>query len=166
MAFAQHLASVFQLFPSQLSATEEETVMNELYVPHQMTLPMKKIRINEVKNVLKHKIHPKKAPGYDLITGKVLQELSQKGVRAITRIYNAILRIEYFPCHWKVGQIVLIAKPGKTPEDIVSYRPISLLPILSKILEKILLQRLTPVIEENKLIPSHQFGFRKKHGTY
>ena len=82
MAFAQHLASVFQPFPSQLSATEEETIKNELYVPQQMTLPMKKIRINEVKNVLKHKIHPKKAPGYDLITGKVLQELSQKGLRA------------------------------------------------------------------------------------
>jgi len=45
------------------------------------------------------------------------------------------------------------------------YRPISLLPILSKILEKILLQRLTPIIEESKLIPSNQFGFRKKHGT-
>jgi len=46
-----------------------------------MTLPMTKIRINEVKNVLKHKIHPKNAPGYDLITGKVLQKLSQKGLK-------------------------------------------------------------------------------------
>ena len=46
-----------------------------------------------------------------------------------------------------------------------SYRPISLLPLLSKILEKILLQRLTPIIDESKLIASHQFGFRKKHGT-
>jgi len=41
MAFAQHLASVFQPFPSQLTATEEETITNELYVPHQKTLPMK-----------------------------------------------------------------------------------------------------------------------------
>jgi len=53
----------------------------------------------------------------------------------------------------------------KNSEDIASYRPISLLPILSKILEKILLQRLTPIIEESKLIPSRQFGFRMKHGT-
>jgi hypothetical protein len=72
---------------------EEETITNELHAPHQMTLPMKKIRINEVKNVIQRKINPKKAPGYDLITGKVLQELSQKGLRAITQIYNAILRI-------------------------------------------------------------------------
>ena len=67
-----------------------------------MTLPMKKIRIIEVKIVIKHKIHRKKSPGYDLITGKVLQEISQKGLRAITQIQNAILRIEYFPCQWKV----------------------------------------------------------------
>ena len=80
MAVAQHLASVFQPFRSQPTATEEETITNELYVPHQMTLPREKIRINEVKNVLKHKIHPKKAPGYDLIAGKVLQELSQKAL--------------------------------------------------------------------------------------
>jgi len=68
---------------------EEETVTNELNVPHQMTLQMKKIRINEVKNVIQNKILPTTAPGYDLITGKVLQELSQKGLTAITQIYEA-----------------------------------------------------------------------------
>jgi len=145
---------------------EEETITNELNAPHQMTLPMKKIQNNEVKNVIRRKIHPTKAPGYDLITGKVLQELTQKCLRAITQIYNAILRIEYFPCQWKVGQIIMIVKPGKkNPHDLTSYRPISLLPLLSKILEKILLQRLTPIIDKSKLIPSHQFGFRKKHST-
>ena len=48
-AFAQHLASVFQPFPSQLLATDEETITNELYVPQQMTLPMKKIRSTRLK---------------------------------------------------------------------------------------------------------------------
>jgi len=86
---------------------------------------MKKIQITEVKTVIKLKTHPKKAPDYDLITGKVLQELSQKGLkslqelsqkglRAITQIYNAILRIEYFPCRWKVGQINDRKTRGKT----------------------------------------------------
>jgi len=41
---------------------EEETFKNELNVPHQMTLPMKKVRVNKVKNVIKHKIHAKKGP--------------------------------------------------------------------------------------------------------
>jgi hypothetical protein len=59
----------------------------------------------------------------------------------------------------------MIVKPGKNPDDITSYRPVSLLPILSTSLEKILLKRLTPIIGESKLIPSHQFGFIKKHRT-
>jgi hypothetical protein len=53
----------------------------------------------------------------------------------------------------------MIAKPGKNPDDITSYRPISLLPFLAMILEKILLQPLTHIIEKSKLIPSHDFGF-------
>jgi len=80
---------------------EEETITNELNVPHQMALPMKKIRINEVKNVTQRKIHPTKAPSYDMITGKVLQELSQKGLRAITQIYNAICESNTFPVSGK-----------------------------------------------------------------
>jgi hypothetical protein len=59
----------------------------------------------------------------------------------------------------------MIVKPGKDPNYITSYCPISLLPILSKTLEKILLKRLTPIIDESKLIPSHQFRFRKEHRT-
>jgi hypothetical protein len=56
----------------------------------------------------------------------------------------------------------MIVKPGKNPNDITSYRPFSLFPILSKILEKLFLKLLTPNIDESKLIPSHLFGFRKE----
>ena len=63
-AFAEHLVSVFQLFPPQLSVMEEETINNDLNVPHQMASPMKKMRINEVENITQYKINPKKkGPG-------------------------------------------------------------------------------------------------------
>ena len=100
-----------------------------------------------------------------MITGKILKELSQKGLREVTQIYNVILQMEYFPLQWKVGQIIMIVKPGKNPNDITSYSPTSPLPALSKILEKILLKRLAPIIDESKLIPSHQYGIRKEQGT-
>jgi hypothetical protein len=131
-----------------------------------MALPMKKLRINEVKHVIQYKINPKKSPGLRLDHRKIFKiTFSKKVLRAITQIYNAILQIEYFPRQWKVGQIIMIVKPEKHPNDITSYRAISLLPNLSKILEIILLQRLTPITDESKLIPSHQFGFRKEHRT-
>jgi hypothetical protein len=58
----------------------EETINSDLNDPHQMALPMNKIRINEVKNVIQYKINPKKDPGYDFITRKILKELSHKGL--------------------------------------------------------------------------------------
>ena len=59
----------------------------------------------------------------------------------------------------------MLPKPGKDPHEATSYRPISLLPVLSKILEKVIYARLKPIIEKEKLIPDHQFGFRNKHST-
>jgi len=59
----------------------------------------------------------------------------------------------------------MICKPGKPANDKKSYRPISLLPVISKLFEKLLLKRLKPIIEKRKLIPQHQFGFRSKHST-
>ena len=113
-----------------------------------------------VERTIQREAHPTKAPGYDLITGKLLKELPRKGLREITQIHNAIFRLEYFPCHSKIGQITMIAKPDKNPTEVTSYRSIRFLPLLSKILETLILKRLT-----NNAIPSHQFGFRPKHGT-
>ena len=106
-----------------------------------------------------------KSPGYDLISPKILKELPMSGIKLITYIFNAILRLFYFPLQWKVGQVILILKPGKPSENVASYRPISLLPILSKVLEKLILQRLEPIIKQKNLIPDHQFGFRSQHST-
>ena len=59
----------------------------------------------------------------------------------------------------------MVLKPAKPPTDFASYRPISLLPIISKILEKLILNRLTRETQFQNWIPEHQFGFRKEHST-
>ncbi|CAG9133853.1 unnamed protein product [Plutella xylostella] len=105
------------------------------------------------------------APGFDLITPKILKELPKKAIVFITILINAILRMSYFPQHWKVSQILMIYKPGKPANLVTSYRPISLLPIISKICERIILRRLSPALTENKVIPDHQFGFRSRHAS-
>ena len=83
----------------------------------------------------------------------------------MTIIFNAILRIQYFSKLWKLAQIIMLPKPGKDSHQTASYRPISLLPVFSKILEKIIYDRIKRTIEKKKLIPDHQFGFRNKHST-
>jgi hypothetical protein len=56
-------------------------------------------------------------------------------------------------------------KPKKPPNELTSYQPISLLPIESKVSGKLLLRRLLPMVENNRLIPNHQFGFTLRHST-
>lgn len=163
--FVKHLKKVFEPFQSEVTAEDEDEIKQFLETPFQMEVPIKKIKISEVKSTILKEINIKKAPGFDLITGKVLRELSAKCIKLITFIYNAILQASYFPHLWKVAQIVMILKPGKKAAEATSYRPISLLPMLSKVFEKIYVKRLKLIIDERKLIPAHQFGFRNKHGT-
>lgn len=161
-AFAEHLAGVFKPFPG--IAEEDQNVYNFLDAPLQLSAPIKPIKHHEVYEAFNN-LNLKKSAGYDLISGKVLRELPKHAGKLITAIYNAIIRTGHFPSQWKVAQIILVPKPGKSPEKISSYRPISLLPILSKVFERLLMKRLNPIIAENNLIPDHQFGFRQQHAT-
>ena len=58
-------------------------------------------------------LNSKKAPGIDKISNKMLLELPRIALRIILFIFNAILRLEYYPSYWKVSLIKMILKPGK-----------------------------------------------------
>src|SRR5580765_1382302 len=83
----------------------------------------------------------------------------------LTHIYNAILRTQFVPEQWKRAELIMLLKSGKPPEQATSYQPISILPCMSKLFEKLLFKRLNPFIELKLLILDHQFGFRKKYST-
>lgn len=161
--FAKHLSQVFTPNESTMPEFEQEVdiVVNS---DQQLSLPLKLVTPKELYKKIKN-LENKKAPGFDLITGEVLKHLPRKAVVFLTMLFNAIMRVQHFPMLWKVSQICMIAKPGKPPTEPSSYRPISLLPVISKVFEKILLDRLRPVLQEHKIIPDHQFGFREGHST-
>ena len=79
---------------------------------------------------------------------------------------NNALNLSYFPVTWKCAKVLPIPKKGKDPNHPMSYRPISLTPNLSKILEIIIGRAIDAFIEKKKLIPDNQFGFRNKISTY
>jgi hypothetical protein len=65
----------------------------------------------------------------------------------------------------KTAEVVMIPKPGKNLSEVESHRPVSLLPIMSKLFEKLILKRLKPTIVDKDIVPTHQFGFGKNHST-
>jgi len=71
----------------------------------------------------------------------MLKELPKEGLVNLMYIFNAILRLQYWPKSLKIAQIIMIPKPGKNPMDVSSYRPIRLLPTISKVLEKFILKK-------------------------
>ena len=80
------------------------------------------------------RLNTRKAPGYDLISGQILKRLPCKTVVLLTVVFNRMLTLSHFPVLWKYAEIIMIPKPGKPPYEPTSYRPISLLPIISKLL--------------------------------
>jgi hypothetical protein len=141
---------------------EEEALIQLLETPYQLEPPFNHLKRAEVQEVI-YSLNPKKSSGYDPITGKILKEFPIITIKYLTQSFNAILLKGYFLS--QVAQIILISKPGKPPNELTSYWPISLLPIVSKVFEEILLKRLLPMLENNRLIPNHQFCFRKKQST-
>jgi hypothetical protein len=77
------------------------------------------------------KLKSKKSPGHDLITNKVLKNLTSKALFYLASLFNAAMRITTFPSTWEHAIIVPILKPRKPVNSSTNYRPISLLPTLS-----------------------------------
>jgi hypothetical protein len=117
-----------------------------------MSLPAKPISPAEIVSII-HKLRPKKIPGYDQITNKIAKNLSKKLILFLTHIYNAMLRLSYFPPAWKYSIIITISKPNKLKHTISSYRPISLLSTFAKLFEKLILRRITPIIDQHSILP-------------
>ncbi|KAL4085079.1 hypothetical protein QTP88_027371 [Uroleucon formosanum] len=162
--FMNHLENTFQPHYNILSPSKIQEVESSLNSPLQMSPPPRAFSPGEVHFNIK-KLSGKKSPGFDLITAEVIKNLPKKSILFLTQIFNAMLRLSYFPILWKYSTIILILKPKKPPDSPASYRPISLLPILSKLFEKLLLKRILPIVDTANILPNSQFGFRNSHST-
>ena len=83
----------------------------------------------------------------------------------LTYIINAILRLQHWPSQWKCVVVVPILKPNKNEMLVGSYRPISLLSAIFKLVEKIILIRLDAAQDELNINDECQFRFRRGRGT-
>ena len=102
--------------------------------------------------------------GHDNIPSKFIKPVSQYLTSPLTDIINSCIQSLTFPEEWKISRICPVPKVTD-PQSLIDYRPISILPILSKVLERIILQQLAEHIEEKSIYLESQSGFRKSHST-
>jgi hypothetical protein len=102
--------------------------------------------------------------GYDEIANRLLKLSCPYIASPLTHICNAALNDGVFPERLKYATVKLVYKKG-SKQDLSNYRPISLLPVFSKVLEKIIYARLSSHLLNNKVLSLHQFGFREHLST-
>jgi len=117
---------------------------------------------NEIDQIIR-KLPKNKAPGNDNINSKILKEISDAISGPLTYIFSLSFITGLVPDLLKIAKVVPIYKKGeKIYQATVNYRPISLLSIFDKILEKLMYKRLSSFLEANKFFYEYQFGFRNK----
>lgn len=104
------------------------------------------------------------AAGWDRISNKILKEFKHILVPPLTYIYQKCLSDGIFPKCLKKSVVVPVHKSG-SKDQITNYRPISILPSTSKILEKIINKRLVQYLEKHSILSKTQYGFRSKLST-
>ena len=109
---------------------------------------------------------PDRAPGHDHLTSDICMSFAQQFPDLLTSLMNRCLDLSHFPTTWKDARVRILRKPGKEDyKDLSSYRPIGLLPVLGKVLEKLTIQRLTFRAQKEGQWSETQFGFRQQRST-
>ena len=119
---------------------------------------------SEVLNVL-NSLDLNKSCGSDELPPKILKLVALLIYEPLTKLYNACLNAGVYPAIWKRANVHPIYKKKGSPSDLTNYRPISLLPCLSKLLGKIIFNHIYKHLTEHSLLTQQQSGYRPGHGT-
>ena len=121
------------------------------------------ISVIETQTII-NKLKCKTSTGTDNVSQLLLKTLSHTLAEPLTCIINQSLIKGIFPNKLKIAKMIPIFKNGDQ-HDINNYRPISLLPSISKVFEKIVYNQIFQYFTINKLFHTNQYGFRAEHST-
>ena len=110
------------------------------------------------------KIKPKQSCGLDSLSVNLLKAIKDEISDALVILVNQTLATGIFPASLKIAKVIPIYKKGDI-NDLSNYRPISVLPVISKIYEKIIANQINEYFLNNKLFIDNQYGFRNRHST-
>ena len=111
-----------------------------------------------------NKLKNKNSSGVDEISNKLLKAIGTELSKPLTIIINQCLLTGIFPDLLKIAKVKPLFKRGETCQ-LNNYRPISLLPTISKIFERIIYSQLYAYFSQNNLLSEEQYGFRAQHST-
>jgi hypothetical protein len=142
-----------------------EQIDQEPDSPRRHGIPLERITAEEISRAIQ-RTSPMKAPGGDGLPTIVWKQLWPVIQEQVTQLFNSSLDQGILPSQWKEAKIIPLKKPGKSDyTNPKAWRPISLLSTLGKVLESVLADRISYLVEQYHLLPANHFGARKRRST-
>ena len=161
-SFNQHFATIAEKITDTIPPSEVN-FKSFLPTPTEKKFTLPSISSNTIIDVLKW-LENKNSKDHLGLSVSFLKKFAHEIALPLAHIYNLTFSTGIIPKQFKLSRTVPVFKSGDS-EDMNNYRPIGLICVFSKIMEKIVCNHLSTYLESNDLLYSHQFGFRKKHST-
>ena len=151
--------------PQLASKIDNTTIPFNNFLPERnpQSLFLKPTNANEIINITKS-LKASKSQGYDNINTSLLKKIIYFIADPLSHIFNQSLLQGIYPNLFKISKVTPIFKKDD-PHEISNYRPISILSSISKVLEKIVYNRLYNFLNMHNILNPNQYGFRKNHST-
>jgi hypothetical protein len=150
--------------PSSVTDSSEDDLMAENYGATTSLFSLSTVSIGSIYNLL-NTLDVAKATGPDLIPAKLLRSAAGAIACSLTHLINLVITTSKFPLEWKIAKVVPIYKGKGSKKDPNNYRPISLLPIVAKLCERVIVNQFADYLNQIGFFHPAQSGFRKQHST-
>ena len=162
-SLAQNLVSKLPLSPNIFTESKIASYYDNNAVSKDLNFQLLEKSPQKILNILKG-LNPSKAAGIDNLSGKFLKDGAHVLERPISQLCNLSIKLNSFPRSCKIAKVKPLFKKG-SKTDPQNYRSISLLSLLSKIMERIVHDQIEEFLSKNKLLYRLQSGFRKNYST-
>ena len=172
IADRKEIADQFNIFFSNIGSTLSDSIeiddstldfTDYLNNPTQHHFNFNTITESETLSII-NKLKSKNSSGKDEISNKLLKSIKDEIAKPLTIIINQSLKTGVFPDALKIAKVKPLYKKGDN-FCLNNYRPISLLPTISKIFERVMFTQLYSYLNANNLLSEQQYGFRSQHST-
>ena len=153
----ENLASKIETVPNPLLSGNFDNTNDNVKFKFRM------IEVQEIRNAVS-KIKSSKSFGNDNISCYFLKLALPYIENALACLFNTLLETNTFPDSWKLARVIPIFKEGDKTEKS-NYRPISVLPVISRLCERLVTNQFYQHMSDNGYLSPEQSGFRKLHST-
>ena len=161
--FNEYFTNIGEELASKITDPVGKSHTDYLHSPCESRLNFTTVNENVVAKIIES-LKTKSSCGDDGLSTKLLKEIKNEICSSITLIVNQMITTGIFPDSLKIAKIIPIFKKGDI-EIIENYRPISILPAISKIFEKTLSLQIHEYFQSKHLYYEYQYGFIKNRST-